>query len=97
MKMAESSPRRVENTVGKGEIARYGYFSFSHNVFKRFVLQTRKNQGLFGKGLKYIDNLKMYVFANWSKFPFYLSLVYFFISYPSLPYYQYFESLILKF
>ena len=23
----------------------------SHNVFKRLVLQTRKNQGLFGKGL----------------------------------------------
>ena len=27
-------------------------FSFSHSVFKRLVLQTRKNQGLFGKGLK---------------------------------------------
>ena len=26
-------------------------FSFSHNVFKRLVLQTCKNQGLFGKGL----------------------------------------------
>ena len=26
-------------------------FSFSHIVFKRHVLQTRKNQGLFGKGL----------------------------------------------
>ena len=26
-------------------------FSFSHSVFKRPVLQTRKNQGLFGKGL----------------------------------------------
>ena len=26
-------------------------FSFSHSVFKRLVLQTRKNQGLFGKGL----------------------------------------------
>ena len=39
----------VENTVGKGEIARY--CSFSHGVFKRLVLQTHKNQGLFGKGL----------------------------------------------
>ena len=29
-------------------------FSFSHNVFKRLVLQTRKNQGLFGKGLKWL-------------------------------------------
>ena len=26
-------------------------FSFSHSVFKRLVLQTRKNQGLFGKEL----------------------------------------------
>ena len=25
-------------------------FSFSHSVFKRLVLQARKNQGLFGKG-----------------------------------------------
>ena len=40
---------RVENTVGKGEIARYEHtsnFSFTH----RLVLQTLKNQGLFGKG-----------------------------------------------
>ena len=27
-------------------------FSFSHSVFNRVVLQTRKNQGLFGKGLR---------------------------------------------
>ena len=27
-------------------------FSFSHGDFKRLVLQTRKNQGLFAKGLK---------------------------------------------
>ena len=27
-------------------------FSFSQIVFKKLVLQTRKNQGLFGKGLK---------------------------------------------
>ena len=26
-------------------------FSFSHSVFKILVQQTRKNQGLFGKGL----------------------------------------------
>ena len=38
----------VEDTEGKGEIARY---SFSHSVFKRLVLQTRKDQGLFGEGL----------------------------------------------
>ena len=28
-------------------------FSLSHSVFKRIVLQTRKNQGLFGKGLAF--------------------------------------------
>ena len=27
-------------------------YSFSHSVFKRLVLQKRKNQGLFGNGLK---------------------------------------------
>ena len=29
-------------------------FSFSHSVFKRLVMQTHKNQGLFGKGLSAI-------------------------------------------
>ena len=30
-------------------------FSFSHIVFKRLILRTRENQGLFGKGLIVID------------------------------------------
>ena len=39
--------------MGKGEIVHHeSNFSFSHSVFKRFVLQTCKNQGVFGKGLK---------------------------------------------
>ena len=44
--------KRVENTMGKGEIARFEQFSVSHGVFKRLVdlLLTRKNQKLFGKG-----------------------------------------------
>ena len=50
---------RVENTVAKGEIARYEQFSFSHSVFKRLVLQTRKNQGLFEKGLTKLIILAM--------------------------------------
>ena len=29
-------------------------FSFSHGVFKRIVPQTRKSEGLFGRGLKEI-------------------------------------------
>ena len=41
----------VENTVGKGEIAHYKQFLLFQSVFKRLILQTRKNQGLFGKGL----------------------------------------------
>ena len=41
----------IENTVGKGEIFVTSNFSFSHSVFKRLILQTCKDQGLFGKGL----------------------------------------------
>ena len=33
---------RVENIVGKGEIACTSNFSFSHNVFKRLLFQTRQ-------------------------------------------------------
>ena len=64
MKMAESSPNGLgkkkkkthththTHTVGKGEIAHYKHFFFSpHGVFKRLVLQTRTNQGLFWKVL----------------------------------------------
>ena len=41
-------------------------FSFSHGVLKRLVLQTRKNQGLFGKGLndKFLDLSKSKEFAD---------------------------------
>ena len=41
----------VENTVGKGEIAHHEQFLLSNSVFKRLEVQTRKYQGLFGKGL----------------------------------------------
>ena len=43
--------KRIENAVGKGEITQNEQFSFTHSVLKRLVLQTRKNQGLFWKGL----------------------------------------------
>ena len=43
--------KRIENTVGKEKLLVTSNFSFSLSVFKRLVLQTRKNQGLFGKGL----------------------------------------------
>ena len=43
--------KRVENTVGIEKLLVLSNFSFSHGVFERLVLQTCKNQGLFGKGL----------------------------------------------
>ena len=41
----------IENTVGKEEIARYEQFLLFPQCFQRLLLQTRKNQGLLGKGL----------------------------------------------
>ena len=35
MKMAESSQKRVENTVGKGEIARYEQFLLFPQCFQK--------------------------------------------------------------
>ena len=40
--MAESSQKRVENTVGKGEIARYEHFSFFHSVLKELYYRQVK-------------------------------------------------------
>ena len=42
---------RVENIVGKGEIACTSNFSFSHNVFKRLLSQARQKLSLCGNGL----------------------------------------------
>ena len=41
--------------VGKREIAQTSNVSFSPSVFKRLVLHTDKNQGLFGKGLNSLN------------------------------------------
>ena len=41
---------RVENTVGKGEIACTSNFSFSHNAFKRLPSQRRQKVSLCGNG-----------------------------------------------
>ena len=51
MKIAESSPKGVENTAGKGEIARYEQFLLFPQCFQK-TFTVDKNQGLFGKGLK---------------------------------------------
>ena len=50
-KTGRKLPKCVENTVGKGEIAYYEQFLLFPQCFKRPVLQTRKNKGLFGKEL----------------------------------------------
>ena len=44
--------KRVENTVWKGEIARYEQFLLFPVFSKDFYCRHVKNQGLFGKGLK---------------------------------------------
>ena len=49
--MTESSPNGSKTLWEKEKLLVTSKFSFSHSVFKRLVLQTRKNQGLFGKGL----------------------------------------------
>ena len=43
--------KRVDNTVEKEKLLVTSNFSFSRCVFKRLLLQTPKNHGLFGKGL----------------------------------------------
>ena len=51
MKMAESSPNGQKTLREKEKLLVTNNFSFFHSVFKRLILQTRKNQGLSGKGL----------------------------------------------
>ena len=51
MKMTESSPNQQKTLWEKEKLLIMSNFFFSHSVFKRIVLQTRKNQGLYGKGL----------------------------------------------
>ena len=50
-KMIISVFDRVENIVGKGEIACTSNFSFSHNVFKWLLSQTCQKVSLCGNGL----------------------------------------------
>ena len=51
-KMIISVFDRVENIVGKGEIAYTSNFSFSHKVFKRLLSQTRQKVSLCGNRLR---------------------------------------------
>ena len=51
IKMAENSPKGKKTPWEKEKLLVTSNFSFSCSVFKRLVMQTHKNQGLFGKGL----------------------------------------------
>ena len=53
-KMIISVFDKVEDIVGKGDIACTSNFSFSHNVFKRLLSQTRHKVSLCGEWVKLI-------------------------------------------
>ena len=50
--MVEIYIKRIETLWVKERLLVTSNFSFSHIVFKRLVLQTRKSQGLLGKVVK---------------------------------------------
>ena len=52
MKMAENYLNGQKTLWEKEKLLVTSNFSFSQSVFKRLELQTRNNQGLFGKWLK---------------------------------------------
>ena len=52
---------RVENSVGKGEIACTSNFSFFHNVFKRLLPQTRQKVSLCVNGLNELEKAKVLI------------------------------------
>ena len=54
-KMIISVFDRVENIVGKGEIACTSNFSFSHDVFKWLLSQRRQKVSLCGNGLNVLN------------------------------------------
>ena len=49
--MTQSSPNGLKTLQENEKMLITSNFSFSHSVFKKLVLQTRKNKGLFWKGL----------------------------------------------
>ena len=49
--MVESYPKGQKTLWEKEKLLVMSNFCFSHSVFKRLILQTGKNKGLFGKGL----------------------------------------------
>ena len=60
--------KQEENTVGKGEIARYEQFFFSHSVFKRLVSQGCQKVLLCGNGLIRVTLSRRFFFQTlWEK------------------------------
>ena len=62
--MAERLQMSWKTLLKNAEIARYD-FSFSHSVFKRFVLKTSKIKDSFGKGLN-VEKDKLLVTGHFS-------------------------------
>ena len=52
MNMTKSFQKGYKTLWEKEKLLVTSNFSFSHSVFKRHILYTRKNQDLFGKGLR---------------------------------------------
>ena len=52
MNMDKRYPNGLKTLREKQKLLVKSNVSFFHSAFKRLVLQTRKNQGLFGKALK---------------------------------------------
>ena len=64
MKMADSSLKWLKTPCEKEKLLVTSNLSLSYSVFKRLVLQTHENQGLFGKGLNNGSLSRVQVFAN---------------------------------
>ena len=56
--MTECSPNRQKILWEKEKLLVMSNFYFFRSVFKRLVLQIRKNQGLFGKELVYTFGIR---------------------------------------
>ena len=50
MKMTGSAPKGLKTLWEKEKLVFMSNFSFSHNVFKRLVLQTRKTRACLKEG-----------------------------------------------
>ena len=63
--MAGSSPYGKKTLWEKEKLLITSNLFFSHSVFKRVLLQTRKNHGLFGKGLMNGKRTDFYGLLGW--------------------------------